>query len=237
LNHFIRQCIDEFNLRTQRKYNASRRQRFEDEKSSLLPLPKTPFEFAVWSKATVHADLHVQVQHNFYSVPYAYAAKQVDVRTTGESVEVYVNHLRIAVHPRARSRSSMAKGQHSTQDSHLPPQHQAMKSVTVQSLLSWASRTGVSTKKIFEALLLHSDHPYQFIRRCLGIRKYAERYGPSELERVSKIFVDKGCMYSKCKQYEYLLKHPNRTSAFNELLKEPVRQYNPNIRSQEYWVH
>lgn len=43
-------------------------------------------------------DYHVPVDGMFYSVPYTYIKKEVEIRTTDSMVEIYFNQNRIASH-------------------------------------------------------------------------------------------------------------------------------------------
>ncbi len=40
-----------------------------EEQAHLPPLPRPPFELAVWKKAKVHTDTHIAFDHRIYSVP------------------------------------------------------------------------------------------------------------------------------------------------------------------------
>ncbi len=43
------------------------------DRPALRPLPSTPYELATWKGCRANIDYHVQVAHNFYSVPVALA--------------------------------------------------------------------------------------------------------------------------------------------------------------------
>jgi len=67
----------------------NRAQRFEEEKKQLKVLPPSPFELSEWRAAKVHPDCHIQVEKNFYSVPFVYVGQNVRVRLTDKLVEVF----------------------------------------------------------------------------------------------------------------------------------------------------
>jgi hypothetical protein len=71
----------------------------------------------VRSKA-VGIDYHVEVERQFYSVPYRFARAEVEVRLTGRTVEVFARVERIAVHMR-----SSGNGKHTTIADHMPSSH------------------------------------------------------------------------------------------------------------------
>lgn len=81
INAELEELLITFNNRVQKKYGLSRRQRFEQfEKEKLKPLPVKQYDFGSWKRAKVHPDCHIQVNHNFYSVPYKYRFEELSVR-------------------------------------------------------------------------------------------------------------------------------------------------------------
>lgn len=87
----------------------------QQERFHLLPLPLQRFELVVWKNATVHRDTHVVFNKAFYSVPWRWIGKEVLVRATARSVQVYGDNVRLATHERA------LPGQRRTTEEHLPP--------------------------------------------------------------------------------------------------------------------
>ena len=79
------------------------------DRPALLPLPLTPYEFAQWKRARVNIDYHLELEKNFYSVPYRLAREEVDVRYTAGTVEVLFSGTRVASHPRR-----FGRGEYST---------------------------------------------------------------------------------------------------------------------------
>jgi len=57
------------------------------DRPALKPLPGRRYEFAEWKKAGVNIDYHIEVDHNYYSVPYTLVRKEVEVRLTLGTVE------------------------------------------------------------------------------------------------------------------------------------------------------
>jgi transposase len=90
LNRAIRALLDELNNRPMRHLGQSRRQLFESlDQPALSPLPARPYQFARWKKARVHIDYHVAFDKHFYSVPYTLKGKEVMVRATEKTVEIF----------------------------------------------------------------------------------------------------------------------------------------------------
>ncbi|MGE5506863.1 MAG: IS21 family transposase, partial [Chitinophagales bacterium] len=111
LNRAIQPLLEELNGRPFKKLDGSRQKLFESlEKPALGPLPAEPYEFAQWKKAKVSIDYHIDVDRNFYSVPYQLVGEHVDVRVSFRTVEVYHKGRRVASHVRI----PLGKGQYRT---------------------------------------------------------------------------------------------------------------------------
>ena len=90
LNQSVWELLDDFNQGDFQKKAGSRFSIFsEQEKPFLLPLPRTPFELAMWKIATVQLNYHITVDKMNYSVPYEYIKRKVDVRITRLVIEVF----------------------------------------------------------------------------------------------------------------------------------------------------
>ncbi|MCA9521752.1 MAG: IS21 family transposase [Myxococcales bacterium] len=93
---------------------------FEDEEQrALRPLPPTRYELAVWKKATVHPDCHVNFANRLYSVPWQLVGQQVWLRATATTLVAYANNERVATHSRREP------GVRTTDERHLPEQRAA----------------------------------------------------------------------------------------------------------------
>ena len=97
----VSEKLEELNLRPFKKRLGNRRSAFEDEeKDFMLPLPKVPYEPAVWSTAKVQKDYLISDGINKYSVPFDLIGEQVDIRLTSTTVEVFYHGGRVASHVR-----------------------------------------------------------------------------------------------------------------------------------------
>jgi len=100
LNEAIRERLHLLNHKPFQKKDGSRATAFAQERGFLLPLPIRAFELAAWKVATVQYNYHVSADGQFYSVPFDYIKRKVDVRLTRSVVEVFYDGSRICL-PRA----------------------------------------------------------------------------------------------------------------------------------------
>lgn len=178
LNQAIRHLLNELNQRPFQKLPGSRQSQFEElEKPALKPLPVERYEYAEWKKVRAGADYHIELNQHYYSVPYAYAKKELDVRYTQNTVEVFYKNKRIASHL-----YSSQKHKHTTHKQHMPKHHQAYAEWTPERMINWAEKIGVSTAKLIEQVMASRAHPQQGFRSCLGILRLAKSYGNERLE-------------------------------------------------------
>jgi transposase len=178
LNARLRTLIDELNRRIMRHYGRSRRALFEEiERDALSPLPASRFEYVEWKRAKVNLDYHIVFDHHFYSVPFAHVHHEVWVRASATTIEILRSGRRIASHVR-----SSLRGKHTTKREHMPSAHRAQAEWSPSRILSWAGKTGPSTRSLCEAILAERPHPEQGFRSCLGILRLEKQYGAERLE-------------------------------------------------------
>lgn len=178
LNRAIKGLLDYLNTKPFKKLSGSRQSRFlELDKPALRPLPAEPYEIAYWKKATVHLDYHVEVDGHYYSVPYTFVKKQLDIRYTKTTVECLYRNQRIASHLRDQSR-----GRHTTIREHMPQKHQRYSEWSPERFIRWAAKIGPQTKTLTQTLLLQRAHPQQAYRTLLGILRLGKSYGEQRLE-------------------------------------------------------
>jgi len=178
LNRAIWELLDQLNNRPMRHLGQSRRELFESlDRPALAPLPAHPYEFARWKKARVHIDYHVAFEKHYYSVPYTLIGKEVDIRATEKTVEIFYNRTRRASH-----RRSQAQGRYSSQSEHMPAAHQKYHEWSPERFLRWAEEMGPHTSQLIAAVLDARQHPQQAYRSCLGILGLGKRYSNERLE-------------------------------------------------------
>ena len=149
LNSIIKERLNAFNRKSFQKKDGSRVSWFAEEQSYMLALPQNPFELAEWKVATVAFNYHIAVMEQYYSVPHEYIKRKVDVRITRNMVEVFEGGVRLCSHIRLHGR----RGQYSTQEAHMPPNHQQYTQWNSERFRSWSSKIGQNTAAVVESIL------------------------------------------------------------------------------------
>jgi transposase len=229
LNQALRPLLDQLNAQPFQKLEGSRNTGFESqEKDKLLPLPAQPFELAIWGKAKVNIDYHAAVDNHFYSVPYQLVHRELDVRSTAQTVELFHQGKRVAAHVR-----SYAAGKFTTLEEHRPKSHQRYLDWTPSRMVEWAAKTGPQCAKLVEHILQSKPHPEMGFRSCLGIIRLGKGVGAQRLEAACARALRFGtCSYRSIKSI--LESGLDRQPQEPELpLNSPAHE---NVRGQVYYA-
>ena len=183
LNDAIEEKLYELNNKPFQKKPGSRMSVFTEEEAPLLsPLPDKAFEFAQWKICVVAYNYHVSVDKRFYSVPFEYVKKEVDIRLTNSMVEVFLKGERIASHMRRHG----PPGQYITLPEHMPEDHRKYTQWNSERFLSWARGIGTNTVSVAKAILESRKVEQQGYRACMALLKLSDKYTPARLEAACK---------------------------------------------------
>ena len=222
----IRVQLEVLNNRTMQGSGQSRRQEFEAiDLPNLRPLPERPYEYAEWKIATVHIDYHVEFENHLYSVPFHLIHQRVEIRATEKMVEIFHQGKSVAIHPR-----NYRKARYSTQQAHMPANHQFITEINSDKLLEWAEKIGPHTLTLIQAALKSRDYPEQAYRTCLGILKLAKKYSPVHMETACQIIFESKVFSYKSLEQELIFLQKKPASQGVEAL--PTHE---NIRGAEYY--
>lgn len=209
LNQAFRKYLERLNLNVMKDWGVSRADRFEGERHLLKPCANANWEQSDWRRAKVHADCHAQVLKKFYSVPYAYVAREVRVRVTSRLIEIFDQDLNsLCSHARLHGSET-----HSTDQRHYPPEKLACAQFSVQAALREATKIGPETEKLVGELLSGS-YPLKYLRRVQGILRLhqSNRVTKLGLEHASKMALQFNKLHFKYVQNaaEHFDKNGNR---------------------------
>lgn len=174
-------------------------------------------------------DYHFVFAGNYYSVPYQYIHKDVQIRATSKTVECFYQEQRIAAH----IRSYILHG-YTTINEHMPHAHRAHSEWSPERLGRWAKKIGPDTAKFIDGMMVSRPFPEQAFRACLGILRMAKRFGEERLEKACAIGLSVGA--NRYRQIESILKKRLDTVAPNSRVEsEPVISEHENIRGSLYY--
>ena len=177
----VREALEELNNREikSRKGWIRRKAFLEEEAQYLKPLPKEPYEPAVWlPEQKVGHDYLVSDGINKYSVPFDLIGQKVTLKTTRKLVEIYFHGDRMAVHARKASpqRDPIMKLEH------MPAEHQAYMKYTEEEFTAWGKGIGPATQLTVESFLHRGKEPEQGYKFCASLQNLAKKYSGARLE-------------------------------------------------------
>jgi transposase len=176
-NDELGRLVDEINAAPFTKRPGSRRDTFEHmEKASLLPLPPRPYEVASWVTATVQSNYHVTADKVFYSVPVEYIKRKADIRVTTTAVEVFIDGMRVATHPRSFEPHAFV-----TSPSHMPEEHRRWASSDLDGLLKRAGDIDMDVGRVARAMVEGETNPQRAIGTLRRLLNLGRRFGDDEL--------------------------------------------------------
>lgn len=158
--------------------------RFEEVERHLLgPLPARPAEPAVWARAKLSTQCHVQFEKAYYSAPFRHVGQTLWLRATPSAVHLYDGHALVAAHPRLTR-----PGQRSTVQDHLPPEAVAFLRRDPEWCRQESQSVGAACAELVARLL---DHPVvERLRAAQGVLRLGERFGALRLEAACRRALD-----------------------------------------------
>jgi transposase len=229
INVAIEPRLRAFNRKSFQKMKTSRQELFELlDKPALKALPEQPYQYAEWKQAKINIDYHFVFDEHYYSVPYQYIHKTVELRASKQMVECFYQGKRIAAHPR-----SFVRYQYSTLKEHMPQNHRAVVEWTPERIKRWAAKIGKNTKQYIEHMIASRPFPEQAFRSCLGLLRLSIRYGEQRLEKACSIALQSGA--TRYQHVETILKNKMDEVNLSQSNQTPVIAGHLNIRGSDYY--
>jgi len=185
LRAVVYERVTAYNAVPFQKRAGSRLSVFEAEEKPLLrPLPAVPFEISQWLYGRkVQRNGHVVFERNFYSVPYANIGRNVDLRITDTTLEVFVGDQRLTSHLLA---PAGVVNEYRTHDSDLPdgPRYRQWDPERVRE---WAARIGENTTTIVNRIFESVPVAEQGLDAALAVLRMTRRYSAARVEAAAGI--------------------------------------------------
>ena len=179
INAAIAPLLKTFNEKEFQKLPGNRHSQFELlDKPALKALPPERYEYCTWKKARVNIDYHVVFENHYYSVPYLHIHREIFLRVTSKTIEIFYKNERIAAHKRSHQKYA-----YTTLKKHMPPHHHAYAKWTPERLKTWADKIGKATAAFITHMIATRPFPEQAYRACLGVLRLGKRYGELRLEK------------------------------------------------------
>ncbi len=180
LNTQLRTELEKYNAYLMETYQASRRKLFVDlEQQYLQPLPAGPYQIKHYKRAKVQkmGYIYLSDTKNYYSVPYRYIGRQVELQYNRETLEVYCQGERIALHKRV-----FRPGQYVTIKEHLSSTHRFYSDWSPEYFNKLAAGIGPKTSRYITLLIEQQDYPETGYKQALGILSLKKAFDRHRIE-------------------------------------------------------
>lgn len=187
LNAAIREKLEMHHQINFQKKTFSRHELFfQQEKTLLQPIPESAYFIRHYTKAKVQKNYHVVIGEDwhYYSVPFRFIGKDVRLIYCQDTVEIYHDNQRIALHQR-----DYRNHKYTTTKEHMPATHQAFKTTggfSPEYYLQKAAEMGPNTHDFFKKLMESKQVIEQAYTSCLGLLRLMKVYGPVRMEAACK---------------------------------------------------
>ncbi|MGL4585388.1 MAG: Mu transposase domain-containing protein, partial [Flavobacterium sp.] len=147
-------------------------------------LPSSNYQIKDYKRAKVQkiGYVYFSPDKSYYSVPYRYIGHHTTIHYTNTTVEVYYNHIRIALHKR-----NSAKGSYNTTKDHLSSAHQYYTSWSPEFFKKQAQLHGENVVKCIERILDNVEYPEIGYKRVMGVIQLHKSYGSDRLEKACEL--------------------------------------------------
>lgn len=232
LNTAIMELLAAFNARTMQRPGVSRRELFDSiEKSELQPLPADRYELKKFKSLKVQFNYHIYLSDDshYYSVPYRYKGRKVDVLFTERAVEVYCSNVRISSHFRNKRKNG-----YTTERVHMPESHKWEDNWNPEKLIDMAKGKGDAVVTVIETVLSSRQHPEQSYKTCLGIIALAKDYSDLRLNLAcERAIYYENCTYKMIKNI--LINNMDQASEEDKDTDFTIPEHD-NIRGSQYYM-
>jgi transposase len=144
-----------------------------EEKRMLKPLPSEEFKMAAVGSRKVYHDCHIYVEYNYYSVPFEYVGKEVDIELARHLLKIFYQGQEIAVHPRQEGR-----GKFCTNISHYPQYKRCSETEYQEKYQTKMAEVGPYAEQLF--FLILQNRPRDWSGTVRGILSLLKNY-PAEI--------------------------------------------------------
>lgn len=232
LNEAILAQLAKLNARKLSNCDDSRQDRYQEEKVHLSPLPVQRYEVKQYRKAKVQKMGYVlcNTYKNYYSVPYRYIGKQVELRYDTRTLEVYYQGQRIATHT-----TSQVKGQYVTDPKHLSSNNQAYTKWCPEYFSQLAAEYGKYVQEYIDELITQRPYPEQAYKQVQGILALSKEFSSLRVNEACKIA--KGHPKHSYKMIKEILlnKQDQQANHCSDTQEEQVIPQHNNLRGTDYF--
>jgi len=185
LNKEIHKWLDIHNRTNFQHRDCSRFDLFNrHEKQFLSALPNEDYEIKNYNRAKVQKNGHVffSPDKHYYSVPHVHIGKETEIQSTRDTIEVYFQSKRIAIHKR-----NLRSGGYTTRKDHTSSEHQYYSNWSEDFFVQRAEQIGPFCTTYISQLIKSKQFPEQAYKQAQGILLLKRQYENSRIEDACRL--------------------------------------------------
>ena len=231
LNVAIAEQMHKHNQKRMQQYDCTREERFlAIDKPNLKALPIEPFEIKTHAQFLVTENSYIYLgrEKHYYSVPYKYIGKKVDVVLTRSLVRVYYGGEKIAEH-----QHEYGSRRYIEDEKHLPSYFKDYQKLSPEKYIERAERVSGTLAKVFTRMFSCDQlPPERLYKGCDGLLHLQKTTDPDIFEMACESALEYGqCRYKFIKNTIL-----NGCSWITEDSSDlPELPNHANIRGKEYY--
>ena len=221
--------VDRINTTAFQKLPGSRQSHFEAiDKPAMKALPPTAFTLKAIGRQTVTATgvVYVPGDKTSYSVPYSLQGMKVEILTFPESIEVWHENQRVAVHARQPQAGQVIQGEHR------PPEHRWYEERNQQELIRGLCLWGPNVFRWSQEVAQRCQHEDQAWQVLTGFTKLADR-NVERIDTVCRIAVKREAW--ELRDLRAILKSEEDLKLIETEQISQELPFHENIRGPEYY--
>ncbi len=178
LNHHLHTQLRSFNRAELTGRRESRWDLWLKEVPTLQQLPAQNYELRTVRLVTAMKNGHVLLQEDrhYYSVPYEYIGKKLQLQYSRSLVEIFHSYTLVAKHERIRARNK-----YTTIADHLPSHHRYSTEWNPTFFMEKGRAIDPIVESFIRKVLERKTHPEQAYKSCQGILSLGNRVGTARL--------------------------------------------------------
>jgi len=186
------------------------------EKHMLKPLPASEFKMLTVGSRKVYHDCHIYVGYNYYSVPFEYVGKEVEIELSDKMLRIFYQGKEIAIHAKPEGR-----GNFSTNEAHYPKYKMMSQTECQEKYQAKMNKIGPYAEQLFFAVI--EKHPRDWGKIVQGVLSLEKSY--------QKEIVELSC--KRALAYGALSYRIIKNTCYNGSYKLPV-EFNNNKEAASY---
>lgn len=187
LNSAIKAQLEKLNNKQLSNRDHSRKYLYCEEIHHLGQLPSQRHRLLHFTRAKVQkmGYIYCSNHRSYYSVPYRFIGKDVELRFDNRNLSIYYHNERIAHH-----QASSKPGHYVTIKDHLSANNQKYMEWSAEYFVTKSKSVGLHVSRYIESMIAQGKYPYVAYKSAQGIINLAKQYSDQRVDKACQLAAD-----------------------------------------------